>query len=384
MFKKFLGITRNTVSDMLDTLKNVATGVRNVDDVLKNLPVSKSKRGYLLVGENTVGAVERMLRSADLDALARISKSNVRITSIDRSAFKSTLGVTPEIHLKSIDDAALATKRARPQLDAGSLDRLSNAAKSDLKKVESNLFRRFKEGAVIALTLGVVYVGVDWVVKATESRKGCWMLTTIDGKTTSCKLVTSSCIGNSSDACKIYERHYNATTEMIYISSLDDSNALKIGLASAAQVEPSKLRDMLPTLIDNKFEEMYRYITAYEYKHPEYKTCSPVHPGIEGGIVPPCRACSLTADPTSTLYISGVSTVDNVTYECVENPSYLDTITDTIASTGEDLWRGVSSGIGSILKKLGIVVVALLAVVALGALVFRLWSARRNRGRVYD
>lgn len=384
MFKKFLGVTRNTVSEMLDALKNVATGVRNVDDVLKNLPVSRAKRGYLLVGENTVGAVERMLRSADLDALARISKSNVRITSIDRSAFKSTLGATPEIRLKSIDDAALATKRARPQLDAGSLDRLSTAAKSDLKKVESNLFRRFKEGAVIALTLGVVYVGVDWVIKATEARKGCWMLTTIDGKTTSCKLVASSCIGDSSSACKERELQFNATTEMIYISSLDDSSALKIGLASAAEVEPSKLRDMLPTLIDNKFEKMYQYILSYGINHPKYSTCSPVHPGIENGVVPPCRACSTTADPTSTLFIDGINQLDNIAYQCVENPSYLDTITDTIASTGEDLWHGVSSGIGSILKKLGIVVVALLAVVALGALVFRLWSARRNRGRVYD
>lgn len=383
VFKKFRGITKNAASDLKSALGNVSSGIKNVDDLLGALPVTRAKRGFLLVGNETVGSVERMLRSADLDSLKRVAKSNVRVNATDRAAMRRLIGETPEISLKTIDDATIAAKRARPQLDSASVNRLSKTAKADVKTVENNLLRRFKQGTIIALTIGVIYVGVDWIAAATESRKGCFMLTTINGKTTSCKLLAFSCIGDSKGECKTPpQSHHNSTLLMMVIAEKSDTDAQKIGLAAAAGSPVADLRKNLATLIDNKYEAMHDYVKTLN-PVPTYAPCTPKHPDIEGGVVPPCRACSPTANPTSTQYIDAEMYADNITFQCVENPSILETITDAVISTGEDLWQGVRGGITSLVKNIGIIALVLFAVVALGAFLLNVIRNRRNRGEIH-
>lgn len=138
---------------------------------------------------------------------------------------------------------ATQNKKSFPYLDLKETDfpNMSKTAATDIKKIENNLFKYFKQGTTIALTLGVIYVAVDWLVKTTEKRKGCFMLTTISGKTTSCKVQAYSCIGSEGDLCTSTLSYYNTTLVLMKIATLADDNELKIKVAQAAGVDPSAM-----------------------------------------------------------------------------------------------------------------------------------------------
>lgn len=344
----------------------------------------------MLMGEETVGAVHRFVREANIDALARAAGANVVITSTERSAFRATMVDTPERALRDVGEAAATSAARRPHLNvtAEQIANLSTTGKRDYSKITQNLFKYFKKGTFIALTLGSVYVGVDWIAKATERRKGCFMLTTIDNKTTSCKVAAYSCIGaiEGSDMCRsISSKYYNVTLVLMHIAAdLPDTDQRKIDVAKAAGVAVSELNAKLGNVIDTKFAEVSAVIEQMgdENRPTNFKICEITHPNVEGGKVPPCRMCSPSDNPTSTTFIDSNLYGDNITFQCSVSPSIIDTIDDAIITTGKNLWEGVTGALAPLRKWLVwgavIVVVILFLVLAL-----RLLSNRRNSKASY-
>jgi hypothetical protein len=96
---------------------------------------------------------------------------------------------------------------------------------------------------------------------------------------------------------------------------------------------------------------------------PTLQVCSIVNAQIENGKVPPCRMCSPSDNPSSTTFIDPSQYPENVTFECVVNPSILDTITDAVVSTGSNLWEGVSTSVLQPFKRFGIITVIILILV---------------------
>jgi len=259
-------------------------------------------------------------------------------------------------------------KRTLPELDAtlGDVDRLSDTAKGSVRRIESNLMRRFKQGTVIALTIGVVSVGADWIRKTIEARRGCYMITTINGKPSSCKVQSYSCVGaavgNMCDASSSFDRLYNTTFVLMHVSTLDDADERKQTVAAAAGIRVKDLRNKLADVIDSSYEKLHAVVTTWRIEDmPRFPVCETKHLGIENGVVPPCRMCSSSADPISTQYIDSTKYADNITFHCVADPSILDTITDVVVSTGANLLDGVGNTIGRMFKRLGIL--AFIAVV---------------------
>lgn len=381
--KKFCGLPETTVEKAVALLKNVDSGIKTTDEVLKRLKVTKDARGALLLNDVHVGHVNRLLREGDLKKLSSVCKLNVPLTAADEAAFRRLVGHTPESGLKIVDDLATATKRERPYMHATAknLDKISETARRDLKKVESNLYRHFKEGAVIALTIGTVIVGTDWIAKATAARTGCFMVTTINGKTTSCKVTSCTCTNNVVDnnACSGTLDYYNITLVIMNLASSADSDPNKIALAAAVGVVPSRMNAELVNIMDNHYPAAAAAVGKMDSRtFRAFSVCGVKNNAVENGVVPPCRMCDPTADPVSTAFIDPTQYGDNVTFQCVTNPSVLDTISDTVVSTGKDLWVGVSDVFSWSLKQIGIVAAVIVILVVLASLVARIITRKRS------
>lgn len=377
--KKIGASSKVTVEEVSTFLKSIDSGIKSTDETIKNLKVSKNSQGFVLLNDMHVGVVNKVLREGDLKKLVSMTKQNVPVTVSDCSAFKTLVGSTPEMGLKNVDDVATITKREYPHLHATleNLDKLSDTAKRDLKKVESNLYKYFKEGTIIALTVGVVYVGVDWIYKATKSRKGCYMVTTINGVTTSCKIAAHTCSINDNlvtNSCTGSVDYYNTTLVLMHLSDARDTDPNKIALASATGIAVYRLRSQLANIIDNYYPIVVNLIEQMGIKRPNtVSICGIKNDTVEGGLIPPCRLCDPSADPVSTTFIDPAQFGDNITFICVTNPSILDTITDTVVSTGKNLWDGVGVVVSGSLKRISVLIAIILVVLTLITLIIRMF-----------
>lgn len=381
-FASFVNVGKK-VNELTELTKTLKSGVKSFDDIVSNLPVKSTTSGALTLGEATVGSVRRLAREADLSGLAKLSKSSVQVLESDKRAFSKLVDVTPEKTLKELSDASSASKALHPSLNVnvGNLDKLSATAKSDLKKVESNLTKYFKEGTKIALVVGAVYVGVDWISKATEARKGCYMLTTINNKTTSCKVAAYSCANPSNGSmCDSVPPYYNTTLVLMAISGLPDTDQTKIDLAAKLSMEPKAIAGSLKSIVDTKFAIVNTFVKELKTR-PTLSVCGLKSPQIENGVVPDCRMCSSSADPTSTAFIDPTQFGDNITFQCVTNPSIIDTITDAATSTAKDLWEGVSKTINFPIKNIAIYAVLIVVVLMIVWLVSK-FLVKPNTGYV--
>lgn len=367
------------VGEAASLMKNVKSGVKSFDEIVTSLPVTKNRAGALLIGDEFVGRVRRIMREGDLEALVKIGKRpSVVVSGAEKSSFRALVADTPEKALKDLSDLSAKTKQLHPALDTTveNIDKLAASSKAELKTVESNLTKRFKQGTVIALTIGTIYVGVDWLSKATQARKGCFMLSTINNKVSSCKVAAFSCASSvdTTNACSSVPAAYNTTLVLMAIAELDDSDQRKIDVATAAGAVVSSLKQDLAIVIDKSYEKVSAVVAAMHSK-PTVNVCSIVHPAIENGKVPPCRMCSPSDNPTSTTFIDPSQYAENITFRCVVNPSVLDTITDAVVNTGANLWQGVNSTIFGSIKRFGIIFAILLI------LVLVIWFASRLFGK---
>lgn len=277
------------------------------------------------------------------------------------------LSVTPERSSRELADLTVSNKKVYPQLDIVEADfnKISKTAAADLAKVEKNTSKYFKNGTKIALTIGVMVVGVDWIRKTTLQVKGCHMLTVIDNKTTSCKVAAYSCVGEGGDLCSQKFDYPNTTLILMKVVTMPDTDPLKMKLADATGIEVDKLSDNIGKLIDKFYEKVYETIEANKNEIPKYNVCELKNPNIENGIVPPCRICSPSDNPIATTYIDPKDYGDNITFQCVDNPSMLSIITDAAKTTGKDLFAGITSTLFTILKPFVIVLVIIIFIIIL-------------------
>lgn len=380
--KPFASVEHGGISEATALLKGANSSIETVDEALKSINVTESKTsGVLLFNNETGGQLYNTLREADLAELVRISDKDIVFNSSDVRQFKEIVGKTPESKINDIEKATFARTREFPHLNVieEDLPQMSNTAKNDVKKIENSLRQKFKDGTAIALTIGVVYVGVDWIVNALKARRGCFLVTNINNKITSCKIQDFSCSSpTEGNFCDSTPTVYNTTLQLMAISELDDANETKIKVAELAGIKPAELKDQLYLIIDKHFKELSDLVKNLEEKFP-VKTCSITNDGIEDNKVPPCRLCSPTTNPTSTEFIDPAQYADNVTYKCVPEPTILDVITDAAIATGIDLFDVISKSIFQLLKPILILGAILLFIAIIIYVVFKAISNRQLR-----
>lgn len=134
--KNFIGVTEKSTAEAAELLKTAESGVKVFDDTIAALPVDKSPQGFITMADQPVGAIDRLVRSADLEGIVRLSNNKVPITTSDITNFHKLVGETPEFAFKNVDDAATITKRTHPELDVtpDNMDNLSAGSKEKVKK----------------------------------------------------------------------------------------------------------------------------------------------------------------------------------------------------------------------------------------------------------
>lgn len=359
------GMSRSTVADSESVLRSFRSELAPLQEAMTNMPVAKNAAGFIELGEESVGSVSKIMREANLAEIVKISGKEVPITTSEVAKFGELIGSTPERAFKSLSEDIAKNERVYPQLNiyGGEFGNISKSAASDIAKVESNLFRKYATGSIISFTIGAgIIVATGWAIRATRQRVGCFMMTTINNKTSSCKVQSYTCDGTPDLLCPDSLPYYNVTLVLMKICSMDNSDALKNRIATAVDIPVDQLNDKIDQILDVYYNIVYTIITTTK-DLPKVNICSEKNSKVENGIIPPCRMCSITADPKSTEYIDPSNIPANIAFQCVVNPSILDTITDAAISTGTNLFEGVNKGILTIVKPLGYALLAFIIIV---------------------
>lgn len=380
--RPFFGLSEAAEIETLGLLlKNANTGIKALDTTLKALTVERSISGYVLLGEDvTVGNLHNLLRCGNLPKVLTSLKSSVIATEDEIAAFRTTIGPSAERLIDDLESLLTKNKKLYSHLDATleDLDKLSSTAKKQLQQAENNLFKYVKNGAVISLVVGTVYVGANWIVKETERRRGCFMFTTIDGVTTSCKVGEYSCVPHTQGyECANKLNYRNTTLILMKIATLPDNNSIKIQVARAVDSNSTDFAYKLPALLTQKFKLLSDAVDGLlASKLPQVNICGERHEYYENGVIPPCRMCDPTALPNSTQYINPAQYGKNITFRCITNPSVLDVITDTADAIGQNL-LDFGFYIGTTLKWAGILaIIVIVAMILLSA--YNTFIARPN------
>lgn len=389
--KKIKSVGGATAEEAALALRSEKTGLRAFDQMMQVIPFTNNKFGILKIGEQTVGAFNKYMRHGDLGALFRMNKIKVALTSVDEKMFRETMVGTPEYRSHNIDVLSNNAKKSHPHLDvkAKDIDAMPESTKADVAKMEKTAKLRFGTQVKIVLFIGVVGMGNSWIQANLKARRGCHMSTNIDGKITSCKIEAHTCLepvtGSTVSVCGgqlVREMNlYNVTLVLMHLANMaDNENQLKVLVCAAAKVEPETMSENLLKIIDNHYKTVSDVIALNKDKIPTFSPCADKHKDIENGVIPVCRMCSPSADPLSTSYIDPSQYADNITLECIPDPSVLDVVSDFITTTGYNILSKVASTLWTLTKPLLYIIGALAAVLALVLIGFSMFkNNQRNK-----
>lgn len=354
------GVTAKTSKDLEIVLSSSRVGLSSVDFALRGAKITKSKHGYLKVNEVPVNEFNSYMRAGSLLDILRVTGKNAHVTEAEQNVFSSLVKDLPEKAIKKIEDMATISAKERPHLNltVNNYDKLSEISKSDITSFTDNLLKVTKVGTYLVLVIGGVTIGANWVRNGLADRRGCWMLRTVNGKTTSCRVSAFSCgqqrvtrsstvddaVKSSKQACteEDLSSYYNATLSFIHICELDDTDVNKLNLAIALRVSVDTMINDKAKILETKFEAINDFVKTYT-ANGTVDICKP-NSLIDNGKVPYCRMCDTSANPRSTLYIDTSSMVgENVTFKCIENPTVIELMSDVVESTGKNLWEGITS-----------------------------------------
>lgn len=380
--KKFLGSTEKTTEELKVFLKNAKLGLSAPEDILKGLDVKKLN-GIFMVGDDIpLNKLEYVMKEGSLKNLYKIAKIEEPIIETDAKAFKTIVGSTSEKALDDLNEMANQYKKLFSHLDVTTeeFSKLSKKFQAEANKIESNLFKYFKEGAVISLVLGTVVVSAGWLLRETEKRKGCFLVRTDGTGTSSCKLINLSCnpYVQGCECANQSNKYYNTTLMAMIISKLENTSDIKKDCASSVGVLTNMFEENLKLILDTKFDKLDKFVKSM--KDPPVNPsdiCKLIHTDVEDAKIPPCRACDPSAHPTSTTFIDSSTLPANYTLKCVTNPSILDTVTDIFQSTGKNIFD-IGNTVSGSFKKIGLFAIILTFLIAIIAFIIKVMPSKKN------
>lgn len=382
--RKFTGITAEPAAALKRVFDSSDLGIDVADNAFKSLKVSKqTSADFIKVNDVYLHEFESFLRSGDLSRVLRVADRNVAVSSVDKKLFAELAKDYPEKVLRDIDEVSDITKLERPQLNVtlSNIDKLSDASLKELNHFQRNWKKYVGTGAV-ALVVGTVAATDSWFKDALAGRRGCWMVKTLNGKTTSCRVSRFTCGNISSSSGNTpggalctddNSQFYNSTLYFIYAINQDNDFGLKIELAERLNTPIDDLNREAVNLIKNKYTIIDSVVSDFRKFLPvlnKNELCGLKHADIENGEVPFCRMCDSTTDPKSTQFIDPKQLADNVTFKCVSDPSLVDLLTDMAVTTGQNLWDGITSVSSSIFKYVKYVAVIAVIVALVLAIYF--------------
>ena len=197
------------------------------------------------------------------------------------------------------------------------------------------------------------------------------MLTTIGNKVTSCRMSNYTCgYSNTDGNCSSTSNaHHNVALVCMTVVNRPDDDSQKIELAGACnEVDIAALSGRLSAFLNSdQFQAINDLILQWKTDGalPPVNICGVTHEDFDENLVPFCRNCDSGAEITSTGYADPDQFASNISFECISDPSILDTIVDLLEETGLDL-LGSLGNISETLKPLltkGLLFVGLLLLI---------------------
>lgn len=376
----------NEIIGPVNSIKTAAKSVGNVvGNIFENFKYTLQKN-VLHVNNVGLNTVEHLLRRGELIKFARITNSNVVVKAIDERGFRATLSNIPDMKLRQLDESIGTARRVQPNLDVpvrktdGSVKTAEELAASmtpAARKTFEGAMSKIKAAAGASLVVGGVFVafqfGSDFyktIIEATENRRGCFLIRTIDGKTVGCKLPSRTCGTPSQDQtnyCQTNPENVLYNPALYLIAAIKDST-INTELSELLGTDIDETA--IPGILGNT-EKFQLLKDKYYNDRPELKDiCRTSIVGLENNTVPNCRACTPAADVNSTEYVDISNLADNYTLQCVHTVSMLDTLIDAANSLGVKLFSNLNPFSDSLMKNIWILVMIFVALLAIGLVAF--------------
>lgn len=392
--RNFNGRLKVPYSEAVTTLKQTKTSVNAFDNVWENIKF-KEVKGELTANGVRLRELEPDLRSGNLRSFAKKINIPDIFTEADEIAFRKINNNVPEIHLDRLKKKVRDASIVHQDLDilVSSVDDLRRKMQPQTKVKLDSFLNKLKAkagtGLVVTGTLTAIVFGADIyksLLNAAHNRNGCHLVQTINGKTTSCKILSKSC--NSDDTFKVPQ----CSTAMLDISNSHLLNPL-IYLLHVLRYEPAELQQLISEtgrdINDKTVQQLLDNPVTYEIvsKHfLNYKTkisniCT-LHATVENLPMPNCVACNPSAPLNSLEYVDTSDLPENFSFVCIKNTTILDVLVDLFGDI--NVFGTIKSFVSDSMKYATISAVAF-AVIAIIVYIFMYFRRRRrNNNNEYD
>lgn len=377
------------VADSVSYVDDIKTAARNVEipnsigDMFENI-------NYQVIDNRLTGngvklhSVEPYLRRGELRKFAQSIRSSAVITSADELAFTRSLGNNiPDLKVRELDENIISARRSNPDLDVVATsgeelyNKLTPTARTKLERAVNIIKSTAITTGTVAGVFAVLTVGEDLyqtIVDATNTRKGCYLVRSLNGETTSCKIYKRSCGNLSNDTSNVCEPQ-QIPVELggnvaLFLMNAINNNTLSIEIGELLQLSAPLSSLNIQTVLTNP-ELVDKVIENYEEQIQEESInyCIQVTQ-IEGGIVPPCRACNPAASVNSTQYIDTSTLADNYTLKCVQDISVLSTLVDLATGVGVKIFDTLGA-LFPHLRTIAIVIIVIIVLLIIASFAFK-------------
>lgn len=384
----------SNVAETISDLRLVNSSLSSVDGAFRVLPYIDTF-GVVTVNGVPTRTVEREIRRGNLrNALSGMRVSNT-LSAAQESSFKSLIrNQTPDIFVDSIQTRASAARTANPdvaiparttgaELEAS----LTPAGKAKVENAWTKIVEASK-GAVVTgvfVGFGVVVAATLWdqLNAATKARNGCYLVQTVNNKTTACKITGRSC--GSSDlstgvtACAsailgtLGYNAYLAGRQSLTNTALATRITTEVGVTlTDSNTNPLSLTGQQLSDLNS----LANSLTASDFS-TDICTLANKTSG--------CVGCDPSAGLGTPEYCAAEGLAANYTIQCVTNSTIADTLVEAATAAGTSVLdsitgslSGASGGSGSI-RTIAIWAAVIVVVAIVLAVVIRLLQSSRSR-----
>lgn len=359
---------KSSFNNAVSNLKATKTNIKNIDDIFKHLPyelknhemVVNGKRWRSIHGDLRVGNIRK--------ALEELNVPN-NITAANEASFRKLFtSDIPEIRMNKIQEKINISKKFHSDLDITgktaadiekALKKLKPKSKAKLEASYANIFK-------ISGGLGVVAAGLYTYITitgdmykdlalATKERDGCFLVNTLNGVTTSCKLISRSCNVESGTPCKTKMNEiipYNINIMLHHFVKNNDSKSLE-EISNKLSTNVRDNNDIDTVLSNSKNIEILKQYYNEQFSNnsdnnnhsnniPFSNPCE-LYDKTSG-----CIACDSTATINSESYVDDSELAENYTLKCVRYSTVLETIVEIGQNVASDIFdTATSNSIGT-------------------------------------
>lgn len=371
-------------------VKNLSTATTQVsafDNVIKKFTFKLSDN-IIKVNDIPFTKLEPRLRLGKFASVCDELKISHNLSLADelqyQKLFKNNI---PDFRIDEMDNAIKINKTKYPELDlkVSSIDDFNEKASPIAKARVTNALNKIKSIAVSGAVIVGVGVGLyltgdllENLINATKARNGCFLHTTVNSKTTFCKLSDHSCNSNQANGTNpclgpikfnttlwiTFAIDHKTTNKTLYNKLLEISGLTELNLSSGAM--DSVAFEKLSNYYYNNNDEFTK-IDLGQYK------CAAGE----------CVACDPSEGITSIKYFNTATLADNMQVRCVRDSSVLDTLVDLAVEQGIDLFGGVGSVFGS-LRNVILLIVMIFVIIFSGGLALRFYNNRKTSEPEYE